>query len=107
MLRDGFLRFCVDPEIACCRAEAELERLRAENVQLRVKLAESMRREQSMLVDMALIAGDAISEKKCYICKYYVDGQGCELDGTQFDDDGECHFTWHGTLAEIDKAVGE
>ena len=25
MLRDGFLRFCDDPEIACIRAEKELE----------------------------------------------------------------------------------
>lgn len=39
MLRDGFLRFCDDPELACCRAEAELGQLRAENTQLRIKLA--------------------------------------------------------------------
>jgi hypothetical protein len=40
MLRDGFLRFCDDPEIACCRAEAELGQLRTENAQLHAKLAE-------------------------------------------------------------------
>lgn len=46
--------------------------------------------------DMTLIAGAVISEQKCCICGHYVDGDGCQLDGTQFNDDGECHFTWHG-----------
>ena len=40
MLRDGFLRFCDDPDIACCRAEAELGKLRIENGQLYAELAE-------------------------------------------------------------------
>lgn len=40
MLRDGFLRFCDDPDIACCRAEAELGKLRIENDQLYAELAE-------------------------------------------------------------------
>jgi hypothetical protein len=40
MLKDGFLRFCNDPEIACCRAEKELELLRDENERLYAKLAE-------------------------------------------------------------------
>ena len=40
MLRDGFLRFCDDPELACCRAEAELGQLRIENVRLRAELQE-------------------------------------------------------------------
>ncbi len=31
MLKDGFLRFCDDPEVACCRAEHELGQLRREN----------------------------------------------------------------------------
>jgi len=35
MLKDGFLRFCDDPELACCRAEAELGQLRIENARLR------------------------------------------------------------------------
>ena len=30
MLRDGFLRFCNDPEIACCKAEREFKQLRVE-----------------------------------------------------------------------------
>ena len=47
MLRDGFLRFCNDPEIACCKAEKELERLRNDNAILRTQLAESQRRERA------------------------------------------------------------
>jgi hypothetical protein len=39
MLRDGFLRFCDDPDLACCRAEKELEQLRTENVRLQAVLA--------------------------------------------------------------------
>lgn len=35
MLRDGFLRFCDDPEIACIRAEKELEHLRNEISRIR------------------------------------------------------------------------
>lgn len=35
MLRDGFLRFCDDPEIACIRAEKELEQLRNEISRIR------------------------------------------------------------------------
>lgn len=35
MLRDGFLRFCDDPEISCCKAEHELDELRSEVKRLR------------------------------------------------------------------------
>lgn len=35
MIRDGFLRFCDDPEIACIRAEKELEHLRDEISRIR------------------------------------------------------------------------
>ena len=45
MLKAGFLRFCDNPEIACCKAERELEHLRSENALLRKRLAESQRRE--------------------------------------------------------------
>lgn len=38
MLKDGFLRFCDDPEIACCKGEAELKQLRKENAALRAEL---------------------------------------------------------------------
>lgn len=44
--------------------------------------------------DMALIAGETDSALKCSRCQYNPDDMGCELDGSQFDDDGECHFTW-------------
>ena len=47
MLKSGFLRFCDNPEIACCKAERELEQLRTENASLREQLAESQRREQA------------------------------------------------------------
>ena len=47
MLRDGFLRFCDDPELACCRAEAELGQLRNENAQLRSQLRDAERRERA------------------------------------------------------------
>ncbi len=47
MLKDGFLRFCDDPEIACCRGEAELGQLRQENIRLRAELLESQRRESA------------------------------------------------------------
>lgn len=49
MLRDGFLRFCNDPEIACCKAERELEQLRTENASLREQLAESQRRQAYLM----------------------------------------------------------
>jgi len=35
LLRDGFLRFCDDPEISCCKAEHELDELRSEVKRLR------------------------------------------------------------------------
>lgn len=44
MLRDGFLRFCDDPELACCRGEVELGRLRNENAQLHSQLLDAQRR---------------------------------------------------------------
>ena len=34
MIKNGFLRFCDDPEIACCKVEAELGNLRIENKRL-------------------------------------------------------------------------
>ena len=68
MLRDGFLRFCDDPELACCRAEAELGQLRAENTQLRIKLAvqEQMHefakaKEEGRLVMLSCKEGDKVT----------------------------------------------
>ena len=70
MLRDGFLRFCNDPEIACCKAERELEQLRTENASLREQLAESQRREQAAVEDLK-----KHRKYKCDCC-YYADKQG-------------------------------
>ena len=44
MLKDGFLRFCDDPELTCCKAEAELGRLRNENARLLFQLQDAQRR---------------------------------------------------------------
>jgi hypothetical protein len=55
MLRDGFLRFCDNPEIACCKAEAELGRLRQENHRLRAELLKSQRRERAAIADLEYI----------------------------------------------------
>ena len=57
MLKDGFLRFCDDPEIACCRGEAELGQLRQENIRLRAELLESQRREQTARNELCLKCG--------------------------------------------------
>lgn len=66
MLRDGFLRFCNDPEIACCKAEAELGRLRTENAQLRSQLQESQRRERAYAEAIKRHYADMTSQ--CFIC---------------------------------------
>lgn len=64
MLRDGFLRFCDDPDIACCRAEAELGKLRIENDQLYAELAElqelAKAKADGRLVDLPCKVGDEI-----------------------------------------------
>jgi len=46
--------------------------------------------------DMLLIAGESNGALKCNCCKYNPNDMGCELDGSQFDDAGECHFEWKG-----------
>lgn len=56
MLKDGFLRFCDDPEIACCRGEAELGQLRQENIRLRAELLESQRRERAAVTAVGRMA---------------------------------------------------
>lgn len=94
MRRNGFLRFCDYPGIACCEAEAELGQLRAENARLRAELIEARHRATAAIEDMALIAGQSNSALTCNCCKYNPNDMGCELDGSQFDDAGECHFTW-------------
>ena len=70
MLRDGFLRFCNDPEIVCCKAERELEQLRAENSLLRNQLAASQHREQAAVEDLS-------TYKDCGFCVHIQDQQYC------------------------------
>jgi hypothetical protein len=48
--------------------------------------------------DMAVIADQTNSALKCSCCKWDPNDMGCELDGSQFDDDGECHFEWRGIV---------
>ena len=64
MLRDGFLRFCDDPDIACCRAEAELGKLRIENGQLYAELAELQELDQAKadgrLIELPCKIGDTV-----------------------------------------------
>ncbi|MEA4869916.1 MAG: hypothetical protein VB062_04680 [Christensenella sp.] len=47
--------------------------------------------------DIELLAGEDTSGEKCNICAHNPNDKGCELDGSQFDDDGECHFKWRRT----------
>lgn len=44
--------------------------------------------------DLEWLASTTADSLRCNICKYNPDDMGCELDGSQFDDDGECHFTY-------------
>ena len=57
MHRDGFLRFCDDPEIACCRAEAELGQLRTENARLTKERDEAQRRERAAVECQNVLVG--------------------------------------------------
>lgn len=57
MFRNGFTRFCNDPEIACCKAEKELEQLRAELTELKV-LAQA--KAEGRLVELPCKIGDEV-----------------------------------------------
>jgi hypothetical protein len=57
MLRNGFTRFCDDPEIACCKAEKELEQLRAELTELKA-LAQA--KAEGRLVVLPCKVGDTV-----------------------------------------------
>ena len=67
---------------------------RAEDAE--IKLAESQRMERAAVEGLEWLAGTTVDSLRCNICKYNPNDMGCELDGSQFDDDGECHFTWCG-----------
>ena len=64
--------------------------------EIEAQLAASQRRERAAVEDMEWLAGTTVDSLRCNICKYNPNDMGCELDGSQFDDDGECHFTWQG-----------
>ena len=112
MPKDGFLRFCDNPEIACCKAEKELERLRNENAALRIQLSESQRREQAAVEDLE-------GAGACFTCKHFRRNGGdcfgagrCRLDGIEIwpcnepgvyrvevPDDGRKMYEWRGQQA--------
>ena len=73
MLRDGFLRFCDNPEIACCKAERELEQLRAENASLRAQLAESQRREKAAVEELKHYLENNEENGVVYVPKFAVE----------------------------------
>ena len=63
---------------------------------LQAQFATEKRRADAAVEDMALIVGDSNGALKCNVCVYNPNDMGCELDGSQFDDDGECHWTYRG-----------
>ena len=93
MLRDGFLRFCDNPEIACCKAERELEQLRTENASLREQLAESQRRERAAVEDLKRFSA-------CCQCNANIDGSCCDMfDGTAENKYFCSNWQWRGQQA--------
>ena len=103
MLRDGFLRFCNDPEIACCKAERELEQLRTENASLREQLAESQRRGQAAVEDMtAVLKRD--SDDICAYCKNRIEckNEQCEKYSSGVGDVDGNYPDWKWTCMDFD-----
>ena len=108
------LRICVecaeDGCPGCPYAPNGCDRMHAEAADLiesmQAQLAASRRRERAAVEDMQLIAGDIGSPLTCAVCKYNPNDMGCELDGSQFNDNCECHFTWRGPQ-EAEKGEAE
>ena len=103
MLRDGFLRFCNDPEIACCKAERELEQLRTGNASLREQLAESQRRGQAAVEDMtAVLKRD--SDDICAYCKNRIEckNEQCEKYSSGVGDVDGNYPDWKWTCMDFD-----
>jgi hypothetical protein len=76
--------------------QAEITRLQSE-LRTQTERADRAEREKAAAIrDMAYIAGNETNGAKCNYCKWNPNDMGCELDGSQFDDDGECHFEWRG-----------
>ena len=87
--REGMYRKCAELEELLDAAIAGQETLQK-------ALAESQRRERAAAEDLTYFAGAITTGEPCSRCIYNPDDMGCELDGSQYDDDGECHFTWRG-----------
>lgn len=68
MLRDGFLRFCDDPEIACCKAERELGELRTENAQIK---------KENKALDMKLSRAIKVIDGICEHCSWETGSKEC------------------------------
>jgi uncharacterized Fe-S radical SAM superfamily protein PflX len=98
MLKSGFLRFCDNPEIACCKAERELEQLRTENASLREQLAESQRRERAAVEDLKLALIDETLDP-CNCCEYGRTNHCTHPDGPTCGETGGKNFEWRGQQA--------
>lgn len=87
MIKNGFLRFCDDPELACVKAESELGRLRNENTLLRAQLAESQRRERAAVEDLAIACSCDVCSKRGKVrfssCKSCITESAFEWRGPQ------------------------
>ncbi len=77
--------------------EAELKILREDSAELALtksRLQEAEAERDKAERDIKLIAGETNSILVCSICKWNPNDMGCELDGSQFDDNGDCHFEY-------------
>lgn len=101
MLKSEFLRFCDNPEIACCKAEREFEQLRAENTSLREQLAESQRREQAAVESWRGFCSKCLRRDKQYLSDGQMDAVcvTCRANG-------KCNWQWRGPQAGKGEADG-
>jgi hypothetical protein len=63
---------------------------------LQAQLTESRNREQAAITDLNYFASALVTGEPCNRCRHNPNDMGCELDGSQFYDDGECRFEWCG-----------
>jgi len=76
-----------------CKTELLIAATKRENT-LIDRLAASQARERTAVEGLEWLALTTVDSLRCNICKYNPDDMGCELDGSQFDDGGECHFVY-------------
>lgn len=72
----------------------ENEELKAEIDRLTERAEKAEARAEAAIRDMTWLSGYVVGGEKCNICKHNPNDMGCVLDGSQFNDDGECHFEW-------------